>query len=131
MAKPVFAVLVCSLLVELSAAQTPTLRVLPWNNHAAAVSLTFDDARPVQLDVAVPELNKRHLRATLFLTVSKLTRLDDWREAHLQGHEIGNHSVSHEHPSELTKASEEVQVEDAKQFLESNFKCRVGIFAYP
>jgi len=53
------------------------------------VSLTFDDARPVHLDVAVPELNKRHLRATFFVTVSKLTRLDDWRNAQAQGHEIG------------------------------------------
>jgi peptidoglycan/xylan/chitin deacetylase (PgdA/CDA1 family) len=123
--------LVCCLLVACCPAQTPAFKVLPWNNHAAAVSLTFDDARPVQLDVAVPELNKRHLRATLFVTVSKLTRLDDWRKAHLQGHEIGNHSVSHEHPSELTKASEEIQVEDAKQFLESNFQCAVSIFAYP
>ena len=131
MAKPVFAVLVCSLLVELSAAQTPTLRVLPWNDHAAAVSLTFDDARTVHLDVAVPELNKRHLHATFFLIVSKLTRLDDWRKAQAEGHELGNHSVSHEHPAELTQESEELQVEDAKKFLDSNFKSDVDIFAYP
>ncbi len=123
--------IVWNLFVACCFAQAPAFKVLPWNNHTAAVSLTFDDARPVQLDVAVPELNKRHLRATLFVTVSKLTRLDDWRKAHLQGHEIGNHSVSHEHASELTKASEEIQVEDAKQFLESNFKCGVNIFAYP
>jgi len=112
-------------------AQTPAFKVLPWDGHKAAVSLTFDDARPVQLDVAVPELNKRHLRATLFVSVSKLTRMDDWRKAHLQGHEIGNHSVTHEHAGTLTKASEETQVEDAKYFLESNFNTNVSIFAYP
>jgi peptidoglycan/xylan/chitin deacetylase (PgdA/CDA1 family) len=131
MAKPVFAALACSLLVGLSAAQTPTLRVLPWNDHAAAVSLTFDDARTVHLDVAVPELNKRHLHATFFLIVSKLTRLDDWRKALAEGHEIGNHSVSHEHSAQLTRESEELQVEDAKKFLDSNFKSEVAIFAYP
>jgi peptidoglycan/xylan/chitin deacetylase (PgdA/CDA1 family) len=131
MAKFVYAVLTCSLLVRLSFAQTPTLRVLPWNDHPAAVSLTFDDARPVQLDVVVPELNKRHLHATFFVIVSKLTRLDDWRRVQAQGHEIGNHSVTHEHPASLTKASEQLQVEDAKKFLESNFKSEVSIFAYP
>ena len=103
MAKLVVAAMACSLLVGLSAAQTPTLRVLPWNDHPAAVSLTFDDARPVHLDVVVPELNKRHLHATFFVIVSKLTRLDDWRRVQAQGHEIGNHSVTHDTRRALTK----------------------------
>ncbi|HEY4764640.1 MAG TPA: polysaccharide deacetylase family protein [Candidatus Sulfotelmatobacter sp.] len=133
MAKPLYAVLVLmsSLLTGLGFAQTPTLRVLPWNGHSAAVSLTFDDARPVHLDVVVPELNKRHLNATFFVIVSKLTRLDDWRRAQAQGHEIGNHSVTHQHPAELNQGSEELEVEDAKKFLDSNFKSDVTIFAYP
>jgi len=131
MAKPVHTVLVCSLFVGFSFAQTLPLHVLPWNDHSAAVSLTFDDARPVQLDVAVPELDKRHLHATFFVIVSKLTRLDDWRRAQAQGHEIGNHSVTHEHPAELTRASEQDEVEDAKNFLDSNFNSNVAIFAYP
>ncbi len=102
-------------------AQTSALKVLPWNNHPAALSLTFDDSRTVHLDVVIPELNKRHLHATFFLIVSKTTRLDEWRKARLQGHEIGNHSVTHEHPADLNKATEELQVEDAKNFLDSNF----------
>ncbi|MBV9623551.1 MAG: polysaccharide deacetylase family protein [Acidobacteria bacterium] len=105
--------------------------MLPWNQHAAAVSLTFDDARLVHLDVAVPELNKRHLHATFFLIISKLTRIDDWRRAQAEGHEIGNHSVTHEHPAALSAADEETQVEDAKRFLDSNFNANVITFAYP
>ncbi len=112
-------------------AQTPAVKVLPWNGHRAAVSLTFDDADSVQLDRVIPELNKRHLRGTFFLTISKLTRLDEWRKAQSQGHEIGNHSVSHEHPAALTKVGEELQVEDAKRFLDSNFRYEISIFAYP
>jgi len=133
MAKSLFAasVLMNSLLMGLSIAQTPTLRVRPWNDHPAAVSLTFDDARPVHLDVVVPELNKRHLNATFFVIISKLTRLDDWRRVQAQGHEIGNHSVTHEHPTELNRASEELEVEDAKKFLDSNFRSDIAIFAYP
>src|SRR6202044_1270920 len=131
MTKPIYAVLAFSLLMGQSFAQTPTLRVLPWNDHPAAVSLTFDDARSVHLDVAVPELNKRHLNATFFVIVSKLTRLDEWRKVQAEGHEIGNHSVTHEHPAELNKASEELEVEDAKKFLDSNFRSDITIFAYP
>ena len=125
------AILMASLLAGCCLAQTATLKVLPWNNHPAAVSLTFDDSRPVHLDVVIPELNKRHLHATFFLIVSKTTRLDEWRKALAEGHEIGNHSVSHEHAADLTKATEELQVEDAKKFLDSNFKTDVMTFAYP
>ena len=123
--------LVCLLSAVGCFAQLPSLKVLPWNGHTAAVSLTFDDARPIHLDLAVQELNKRHLQATFFVVVSKLTRIDDWRKAQSQGHEIGNHSISHEHPGGLTKETEETQVEDAKKFLDSNFKSDVVVFAYP
>ncbi len=131
MAKLIHALLVSGLFVASCSAQTSSLTVLPWNDHLAAVSLTFDDARPVHLDVVVPELNKRHLRGTFFVTVSKLTRLDDWRRVPLQGHEIGNHSVSHEHPTFLSREGEEIQVVDAKKFLDSNFKSNISIYAYP
>ena len=49
----------------------------------------------------------------------------------MQGHEIGNHSVCHEHAGDLNKAGEELQVEDAKKFLDSNFKSDILTFAYP
>jgi peptidoglycan/xylan/chitin deacetylase (PgdA/CDA1 family) len=131
MKKIVNVILTVVLFVASSYAQTPALKVLPWNNHAAALSLTFDDARTVHLDVVIPELNKRRLRATFFLIVSKTTRIDDWRKAQSQGHEIGNHSVTHEHATDLNKASEELEVEDAKRFLDSNFNSDVLTFAYP
>src|SRR5882724_12577546 len=124
-------ILIASLMAGCCSAQPPGLKVLPWNGHQAALSLTFDDSRAVHLDVVVPELNKRHLHATFFLIVSKTSRLDDWRKARLQVHEIGNHTVSHEQPSDLNKAGEELQVEDAKKFLESNFNANILSFAYP
>jgi peptidoglycan/xylan/chitin deacetylase (PgdA/CDA1 family) len=124
-------ILIASLLAGCCPAQTPPLKVLPWNNHEAALSLTFDDSRAVHLDVVAPELNKRHLRATFFLIVSKTTRLGDWQKLQSQGHEIGNHSVTHEHATDLNKAGEELQVEDAKKFLDSNFNSDIITFAYP
>ncbi len=131
MTKFVQLILIASLLAGCCSAQTSTFKVLPWNNHQAALSLTFDDSRAVHLDVVAPELNKRHLRATFFLIVSKTTRLEDWQKLQSQGHEIGNHSVTHEHATDLNKAGEELQVEDAKKFLDSNFKSDIITFAYP
>lgn len=131
MIKTAHLLLVSVLTVACCSAQTRVLTVLPWNDHPAAVSLTFDDARPVHLDVAVPELNKRDFHATFFVIVSKLTRLDEWRQAQSQGHEIGNHTLTHEHAAALNKEGEEVQVEDAKTFLDSNFHANIITFAYP
>ena len=131
MTKFVQLVLIASLLTGCCSAQTSTFKYLPWNDHQAALSLTFDDSRAVHLDVVAPELNKRHLRATFFLIVSKTTRLEDWQKLQSQGHEIGNHSVTHEHATDLNKAGEELQVEDAKKFLDSNFKSNIITFAYP
>jgi peptidoglycan/xylan/chitin deacetylase (PgdA/CDA1 family) len=111
---------------------TPTLEVLPWNGHKAAVSLTFDDGDPSQLDVAVPELDKHGFRGTFFLIANHLNRLDDWKKASAQGHEIGNHSLDHKHPGELSGPEDErAQVLDAKDVLEKSFGVPIQVFAYP
>jgi peptidoglycan/xylan/chitin deacetylase (PgdA/CDA1 family) len=62
----------------------------------AAVSLTFDDARPSQVDTGIPILNKYGLKGTFFLSPGNIPqRLDGWKKAHAAGHELGNHSLSH------------------------------------
>src|SRR5450759_789332 len=112
-------------------AQSPEVGVETWNNHAAALSLTFDDALPVHLDVAAPELAKRHIRASFFLTVDQITRIPDWRKLLDDGHELGNHSVTHESPRTLTEAGAKIQVLQAKFFLENNLASPMLDYAYP
>ncbi len=61
-----------------------------------AISVSFDDARPSQLDAAVPILNRHQCRATFFVIPRTLeARAPEWRRAAEQGHELGNHSVHH------------------------------------
>jgi len=62
----------------------------------AAVSLTFDDARPSQIDTGLPLLEKLGVRATFFVSPRNIgKRLEGWKRAVAQGHEIGNHSLTH------------------------------------
>jgi peptidoglycan/xylan/chitin deacetylase (PgdA/CDA1 family) len=63
----------------------------------AAVSLTFDDARPSQIDVGIPLLDRHKIKATFYVSLNNLDkRLADWKAvAAGRGHEIGNHSASH------------------------------------
>ncbi len=61
-----------------------------------ALSLTFDDARLSQPDKGIPILNKYGVKATFYISPeSMLSRLEAWRMAVKNGHEIGNHSVLH------------------------------------
>jgi peptidoglycan/xylan/chitin deacetylase (PgdA/CDA1 family) len=71
-----------------------------WPNGArAAVSLAYDDAIDSQLDNAIPALNKYGLKGTFYLVLSSETlakRLDEWRAAAGEGHELANHTLFHQ-----------------------------------
>jgi peptidoglycan/xylan/chitin deacetylase (PgdA/CDA1 family) len=67
-----------------------------------AVSLAFDDGMHSQLQLAIPLLGEYDLTATFYLNPPRdgdesawRERLTPWRAAALQGHEIGNHSLTH------------------------------------
>lgn len=70
---------------------------LVWpNNKKAVIVLTYDDALLSQLNVAVPQLEAAHLKATFFLTgdINRLT-IDKWRALSKKGFEMGNHTIFH------------------------------------
>jgi hypothetical protein len=70
-----------------------------WPDGAkAAVCLTYDDALDGQLDYAIPQLDSSGLKGTFFCTGNSsclYRRLDEWRKAAKNGHELGNHTLFH------------------------------------
>ncbi|OFX57735.1 MAG: hypothetical protein A2066_19305 [Bacteroidetes bacterium GWB2_41_8] len=70
-----------------------------WPNGAkVAVCLTYDDALDGHLDVAIPQLDATGLKGTFFCTGNSPTlyqRMNEWREAAKNGHELGNHTLFH------------------------------------
>src|SRR5690606_22054131 len=77
-----------------ASAQPPAF---PWpDGQRAAVSLAYDDALPSQLDNAIPALDRHGLKGSFYLTLAAepvRDRLEDWRAAARNGHELGNHSL--------------------------------------
>ena len=62
----------------------------------AAFSISFDDARPSQLDRGLPVLDAHGVKASFYVSFESFNkRLDEWRAAAHNGHEIGNHTVNH------------------------------------
>jgi peptidoglycan-N-acetylglucosamine deacetylase len=110
----------------------PTVRVLPWNNHKAAISLTFDDGDSSHLDTAIPELDRRGLKGTFFLIANKANiRAAEWQKAFDSGHELANHSATHRYGQGLKKQEVPAEVDGAKATLERLFHHKVVTFAYP
>jgi len=61
-----------------------------------AISLTFDDGRMSQVDVGTALLNEYGVKATFIVVPSSVEkRLDGWKKAVADGHEIGNHTLYH------------------------------------
>ena len=109
----------------------------------AAVSISFDDARPSQLDVGIPILDRHGLRATFYvLPKPAAKRRGDWQRVAANGHEIGNHTTTHpcsaNHDSSRDNPLESLTVESvardialADDEIESLFGMRPRTFAYP
>ena len=86
------------LAVSLLASQAQA-RQWPGGKQAAMV-LTYDDALPSDLDIAIPALDAAGLKGTFFLVGDALVpeQIERWRAAAAEGHELGNHTVRHACP---------------------------------
>jgi peptidoglycan/xylan/chitin deacetylase (PgdA/CDA1 family) len=108
-----------------------------------AISLTFDDARTSQVDTGIALLDQYGIRATFYVVPSAVRlRLDKWKKAVSEGHEIGNHSLLHPCTGNFAwarqKALEDYTLKKMKEELEmtnDSIQMLLGVkatsFAYP
>lgn len=142
--------LIAALLLWSSAAAVQTTAAapggggFPWPEGArAAVSLTFDDARPSQVDVGLPIFDRHGVKVTFFLVPSNAEqRLAGWKRAAAAGHEIGNHSLDHPCTGNFAWARDKAledytlkrmrqQLLDANARLQDLLGVAPEVFAYP
>jgi len=131
------------LLTKVSQAQTSNT-LFQWpEGKAAAVSLSFDDARPSQVNGGTTLLNEYGVKATFYVLPGPMKQhLGGWKEAVSSGHEIGNHSLNHpcsgNFPWAREKALENFTMDQIRtELTESNREIQemLGVkpvvFAYP
>jgi peptidoglycan/xylan/chitin deacetylase (PgdA/CDA1 family) len=85
---------------------TANLKVLPWAGFKSAVSYTFDDSSPSQIE-NWPTLKAQGVRMTFYVNPpgNWFPGYDaTWRDAVAQGSEIGNHTMHHCRASQLNGA---------------------------
>ena len=108
-----------------------------------AVSLSYDDARGSQLDAGLPIMDRHDVKATFYVSLANTEgRVDDWRAAAANGHEIGNHSLCHTCSGNFNwrnrRALEDYTVDEIEaELIEANerigdmFGAPATTFAYP
>lgn len=114
-----------------------------WPNGArAAVSLSYDDARPSQLDNGLPIFARHGVRATFYVSPpAARQRLADWRAAAAAGHELGNHTLTHPCSGNFvwsranaledhTLESIEAELSGATAFIRDELAAPVSTYAY-
>ncbi len=113
------------------------------NGKRAAVSLSFDDARESQIDVGLALLRKEGVKVTFFVQSENIgKRLEGWKQVVAEGHEIGNHSMSHpctanyafSKPNALEDYSLEMmasQLDGANAEIDRLLSVKARTFAYP
>ena len=141
---PVFLLLFFSVvLANTSFAQTAASSFSWPEGKKVALSLTFDDGRPSQVDAGTALLDAYGAKATFYVVPDAVRqRLDGWKKAVATGHEIGNHSLNHPCTGNFawarSKALEEYTLKKMRlELLEANkqLKDLLGVqpevFAYP
>jgi peptidoglycan-N-acetylglucosamine deacetylase len=116
----------------------------PWpEGKEMALSITFDDARLSQIDKGIPLLDKYRVKATFYVSPANIIqRLDGWKKAVSNGHDIGNHSLVHpcsgNFPWSRNKALEnytlcqmKMELDSASKFIEGKLCIHPESFAYP
>lgn len=110
-------------------ASGPEPQVLDWAGFRAAVSYTFDDSNSSQL-AHYDRLAALEVPFTFYLWTEKVESANPvWQRALAQGHELGNHSHSHQqHGSETLLATD---VDRATAFIEEHFGVHPWTMAAP
>ena len=112
------------------------------------VALTFDDGLQDFLIGAFPVLEEHRFQATLYVVAGRVASSSSWlatlgegdrpmlrveeiRDLHFNGIEIGAHSLTHPELDLLGKKACEREIRDSRLVLEDMIGARVSSFAYP
>jgi len=90
-------ILISSLLLIATVACTYAQQNFTWpQGKQMAMSLSFDDARESQVIIGTPLFDQYGVKATFYVVPSSVKKqLNGWKTAVKNGHEIGNHSLTH------------------------------------
>ena len=125
----------------------PLSKILDKNIPKNSVAITFDDGYADNLHTALPILKELSAPATIFIATGLLGQRFHWDDKQSSGRaisevelkslaieplvEIGSHTMTHPHLSELSRGGQKEEIEKSKKVLESIIGEQILSFAYP
>lgn len=117
---------------------TADLEVLPWAGFRSAVTYTFDDASPSQVD-HFADIDAEGVPVTFYVTMNNATSQASqmtWKRALAAGHELGNHTVHHCNFNQACRGapagSASQEIDDATSYIRTTLGApTVSTMAYP
>lgn len=108
-----------------------TIHSVPTSSKAIAI--TFDDGPDKTYTRQTADMfNAVSGKATFFMIGEKLEAEPDFvREIHGEGHEIGNHSYSHPHLTQIAEAEAFAELERTDKAIERTIGRRPAVFRAP
>ena len=117
------------------------VRIAKWQgDRAGAFALTFDDGQREQVTLAGPMLDALGLKATFVINPGKTTAKtgenwfaswDEWRAMAKNGHEIGNHSMTHTNFAQVKDEGLEEEIITAQKRIAQEIGQPCITFCYP
>ena len=102
------------------------ITTVPWNGYVGAVSFTFDDALTNQIQNLKPILDEMpDVKVTFFVTSmgnGLKSNVAGYAALAKSGHEIGNHTDTHGHPTGLNESELESEITNFAKTIESTIK---------
>lgn len=124
-----------------ASAADDAVRIAKWQgDRAGAFALTFDDGQREQVALAGPMLDALGLKATFVINPGKTPAKtgenwfgswDEWRALAKNGHEIGNHSMTHPNFTMLPEGKLEEEIITAQKRIEQELGQPCITFCYP
>lgn len=131
-------------LLNVSAQAQQPAATFAWpQGKQAALSLSFDDARESQVLAGTNLLDQYNVKATFFVNPGGVEKqLEGWKKAVANGHEIGNHTLTHpctgnfawsrsnaleDHSLKAMKR----EMADCNKRIEYLLHVKADVFAYP
>jgi len=102
------------------------------------VSITFDDIKKTAVSIGLPELEKRGIKGTFFITKNLVLNPDNSNADMVavsklvkQKHEIGSHSATHSYLAEMTPDKINDEMSESIKFLKEDLTIYPKGIAYP
>jgi peptidoglycan/xylan/chitin deacetylase (PgdA/CDA1 family) len=124
---------ICILYLNISMYANQNYEIATWFDFKqSALTYTYDDNTPNQVNVAIPLMDEFNFKGTFYVVTGWSPNWTAFQQASNNGHEIGGHTVSHPHFNELSDDELTTEIVNSQTIINENIQGESCVtIAYP